>query len=134
MKIPFAAVPATSKTQPWCLLELNGDLYMPPSSGSSGLVTKEGLRLVISDGKNLDPKEIGKTELGRLRFSEGGESVLTVGSHEMKGKRKKLGNKVAIIKKRKGKEGSVEYVVVGSVEEKLTFEEYPKLIIRKQEN
>ena len=90
--------------------------------------------MVISDGKNLDPKEIGKTELGRLRFSEGGESVLTVGSHEMKGKRKKLGNKVAIIKKRKGKEGSVEYVVVGSVEEKLTFEEYPKLIIRKQEN
>lgn len=153
MKIPIELTTAKHATD-WCLIELNGNLYMPKADGSSSSGNhsgKEGQLLQIVPSPVTGSKAettITPTELGRISFPSSGAAMLTIGSHELTGKKKKLPKKIAVLRKvrnvsgskksKKSEKGAVKvpgttkYVMEGCIEEKWVFEDYPRLIIRKR--
>ena len=63
-----------------------------------------------------------------------GTPIMTLGTHEIKGKIEMLKNPFAILKKETGSEAmstsEVTYAVSGMVKKKLLFNQYPKTIMR----
>ena len=94
------------------MLELNGELILPPNDIENRVDAKDSL------------------ELGSLAFQADSTPIMIVGGHELKGSIVKLQNPFAILKKRIQPEGPIDYEVVGVVSKKLLFDQYPKSIIR----
>eukprot|EP00563_Minutocellus_polymorphus_P018654 CAMPEP_0197721120 /NCGR_PEP_ID=MMETSP1434-20131217/4275_1 /TAXON_ID=265543 /ORGANISM="Minutocellus polymorphus, Strain CCMP3303" /LENGTH=146 /DNA_ID=CAMNT_0043306079 /DNA_START=42 /DNA_END=482 /DNA_ORIENTATION=- len=127
----------------WSLLELNGELIPPsvgPTESSSG-----GTVTTTTSGTRM--------ELGSVRFSSDGTPVMTLGSHELKGKVENLKQPFVVLKKKRKREdengegggggdspddmasaslsaASVSYEVAGIVKKKMLFDNYPKSIMR----
>mmetsp|Transcript_21632 Transcript_21632/g.49933 ORF Transcript_21632/g.49933 Transcript_21632/m.49933 type:complete len:118 (+) Transcript_21632:66-419(+) len=117
MRIPVKGLSEDGNTKQetpeWSMIELNGELVIPQTT-------------------NDESNPLGKdqVELGSLKFKEG-TPVMTVGSHELKGKVVTLKEPFAVLKKRKREEDDqVEYKVLGVVTKKLLFDQYPKSIMR----
>jgi chromosome transmission fidelity protein 8 len=96
----------------WAMLELNGELILPPNDIENRVDAKDSL------------------ELGSLAFQADSTPIMIVGGHELKGSIVKLQNPFAILKKRIQPEGPIDYEVVGVVSKKLLFDQYPKSIMR----
>lgn len=61
--------------------------------------------------------------------SQQGKPIMVLGSHELKGEVVTLKESFCVMKKRK-RDDTVDYKVVGIVTKKLLFNQYPKSIIR----
>ena len=64
-----------------------------------------------------------------MDIHEQDKPVMTIGSHELKGKIETLKQPFAVMKKRKLEE-TTEYEIVGVVTKKFLFDQYPKSIMR----
>eukprot|EP00591_Stephanopyxis_turris_P010966 CAMPEP_0195512002 /NCGR_PEP_ID=MMETSP0794_2-20130614/4129_1 /TAXON_ID=515487 /ORGANISM="Stephanopyxis turris, Strain CCMP 815" /LENGTH=137 /DNA_ID=CAMNT_0040639715 /DNA_START=53 /DNA_END=466 /DNA_ORIENTATION=+ len=123
----------------WSLLELNGELILP------------------SDPTVCNGQGDQRMELGAVRFTNDGTPVITVGSHELRGKIEKLQQPFVVMEKifestdtcenkdikdhceqqhhgemNRDTEpgGGVQYHVAGVIRKKLLFDQYPKSIMR----
>ena len=154
MIIPIAAL-SESAPQEWSLLELNGELMRPVNrSNEAGLDGTEGD--ACASYPHRRPRRM---ELGAVRFDAGGIPVMTVGSHELRGKIEVLKQPFVVLRKRKRRSegaagagcGSPDSLserhrgaksndaddtagfsleMAGVVSKKMLFDRYPKSIMR----
>lgn len=111
--------------QEWSLLELNGEI-LPPKV----------------------PNEDDDMELGKVKFDDDGTPIMTIGTHEIKGKVQDLKQPFVVMKALKralgddkevqidekrinlGGDGHMGYMIAGVVKNKLLFDRYPKSIMK----
>uniref|UniRef100_A0A6U6DE37 Chromosome transmission fidelity protein 8 n=1 Tax=Odontella aurita TaxID=265563 RepID=A0A6U6DE37_9STRA len=136
MIIPITAASdgADDTPQEWSLLELNGEL-IPPSN----TVSK---RKEPSESQSSGGASGQRVELGAVRFvGRDRTPVMTMGSHELKGKVEELKQPFVILRKRKRPEnggdvgggsggGETSFEVAGIIRKKMLFDQYPKSIMR----
>jgi Ctf8 len=106
----------------WTILELNGELIAPQE-----LPTENDPSTTI-----IGP---GNVELGLLQFEDEKTPKLIIGSHELKGTIEHLKQPFCVFAKERGCLGDgsdpdLQYRILGIVNKKLLFKNYPKSIIR----
>eukprot|EP00934_Nitzschia_sp_Nitz4_P002901 Nitzschia sp. Nitz4//scaffold5_size260463//29201//29684//NITZ4_000943-RA/size260463-processed-gene-0.291-mRNA-1//1//CDS//3329555223//2891//frame0 len=103
----------------YAMVELNGELISPTE-----IPTKENQETVLGGNDRV--------ELGRLQLGPDDKTpVLILGSHLLKGKVEKLKEPFCLMKRQYDENEVVNrYDVIGVVEKKLIFNQYPKVIMR----
>ncbi|KAL4441215.1 hypothetical protein ABPG77_011452 [Micractinium sp. CCAP 211/92] len=107
MLVPLTAEEGSSR--PWALLEMQGELER-------------------KDGGSLEEA----FNVGTLSVSSSGSVLLTIGYHQLEGKRMELKKPFAVLDKAEGGErGEAGYKVIGVVREKILFKARPRALITK---
>jgi len=107
---PIRLCSSTSDEGEWVLLELQGEVTRKRASGESVKVDE-------------DPSYFRNSTLGRLDNGDTEDPVLVIGNYRLEGKRVKLSNPLALLR-RKDKEN--EFESLGLVYKKLVFKTRPK--------
>uniref|UniRef100_A0A7S2N178 Uncharacterized protein n=1 Tax=Helicotheca tamesis TaxID=374047 RepID=A0A7S2N178_9STRA len=120
--------------QEWSLLELNGEL-IPPAEIPQSEPPSSTTDMDVDCGSTTT----ARMELGAVRFSDDGTPMMTIGSHELKGKIVNLKQPFVIMKKNKATKrkrcedcdsSNVNFEVAGVITKKMLFDQYPKTIMR----
>mmetsp|Transcript_26926 Transcript_26926/g.45877 ORF Transcript_26926/g.45877 Transcript_26926/m.45877 type:complete len:146 (+) Transcript_26926:17-454(+) len=133
----------STKKVEWVMIELNGELSKP---------LDDSRRAAQAASAPLSGDAGGckrRVELGSVKFDPDGAPTLIIGNHELKGTATKMKEPFAVLRKRKStqisknndSEGNdpskklklqsgVQLEVVGVVNKKLIFDQYPKSIMR----
>jgi hypothetical protein len=102
--------------QEWTLLELNAELIVPVE-----LPNKENNPIIFG------PDQV---ELGSLCYHQDNKPVMIIGSHELTGRVEHLKEPFCVFEKIYHADGGLEYKVVGVIQKKLLFNNYPKTIMK----
>ncbi|KAL4452232.1 hypothetical protein ABPG75_007894 [Micractinium tetrahymenae] len=107
MLVPLTAEEGSSR--PWALLEMQGELER-------------------KDGGSLEEA----FDVGTLSVSSSGSVLLTIGYHQLEGKRVELKKPFAVLDRTSSEEGgSTGFKVIGVVREKILFKARPRALITK---
>ncbi|EFN54833.1 hypothetical protein CHLNCDRAFT_134854 [Chlorella variabilis] len=109
MLIPISSDEGSSRS--WALIEMQGEVER-------------------KDGGTLEEA----FDVGTLSVSSSGAVMLTIGYHQLEGKRMELKKPFAVLDRVADAEGhSTEYKVIGVVREKILFKARPRALITKPE-